>query len=144
MYTSQKTTKKASGEEYDTSSSSDSDSEPEEEIVQREFTLEELSKYDGINNPEKKIYVSVCGKIFDVTGAGFYGPNETYDMFAGHESSVALAKNELKPSLLDDMDLSKLNTFERDQLNSMFSHFEFKYRVVGWLKEFEEANKKDK
>ncbi|KAG2375147.1 hypothetical protein C9374_010151 [Naegleria lovaniensis] len=143
MYTSQKTATKASGDDY-SSSSSDSDSEPEEEIEEREFTLEELHKYNGIDSPEKKIYVSVCGKVFDVTGSGFYGPNETYDMFAGHESSVALAKNELKPSLLDQMDLSSLNAFEKDQLNSMFSHFEFKYRVVGWLKEFEEANKKDK
>ena len=144
MYTGQKKAKTASGDDYSSSSES-SDDEPEEEpIVEREFTLAELLKYNGADSEEKKIYVSVCGKVFDVTDSGFYGPTDVYGMFAGHESSLALAKNELKPSLLDQLDLSTLNAMERDQLNGMFSHFEFKYRVVGWLKEFEEANKKDK
>ncbi|EFC42546.1 steroid membrane binding protein [Naegleria gruberi] len=146
MYSNQSKGKTASGDAYSSSSDSDSDEE-EEKIEEREFTLEELHTYNGVEsstNPNKKIYVSVLGKIFDVTGSGFYGPNETYDMFAGHESSVALAKNELKPSLLDQLDISSLGAFEKDNLYGMYNHFEMKYRVVGWLKEWEDMNKKDK
>jgi len=143
MYSGQKKAQTASGDDYSDASDSSSDSEQEEEIVEREYTLDELHSFNGKDNAEKKIFVSILGKIFDVTGSGFYGPNETYDMFAGHEASVALAKNELKPSLLDQFDLSGLNNFEKDQLNGMFGHFEMKYRIVGWLKEWDTANKKD-
>lgn len=38
------------------------------------FTYEELRKYDG-KGPDGKIYVALCGKVFDVTEKGkeFYG-----------------------------------------------------------------------
>lgn len=45
----------------------------EEPIVLRDFTREELSKFNGENGA--KIYLAIKGKVFDVTrSAHFYGP----------------------------------------------------------------------
>ncbi|MFS8033406.1 putative cytochrome b5-like heme/steroid binding domain-containing protein [Helianthus anomalus] len=51
-----------------------------------------LEQYDG-TDPSKPIYISVKGRIFDVsTGKSFYGPGGSYALFAGKDSSRALAK----------------------------------------------------
>jgi len=48
--------------------------EPELPKMRRDFTVEELRKYDG-NGPDGRILVAVNGKVFDVTkGKRFYGP----------------------------------------------------------------------
>lgn len=44
-------------------SDDDSDGEGEDEVIEeREFTLAELHKFDGVNNEHKKVYVSICGQ----------------------------------------------------------------------------------
>ncbi len=45
-------------------------------IAMLELTLEQLVEHDG-SDPGKPLYISVQGRIFDVTaGAQFYGPGE--------------------------------------------------------------------
>lgn len=48
----------------------------------RRLTLDELAKFDGIQND--KIYLSILGSVFDVTkGARHYKTGETYNYFVG-------------------------------------------------------------
>lgn len=48
--------------------------EPQLPKLRRDFTVEELKKYDG-NGSDGRILVAVNGKVFDVTkGKRFYGP----------------------------------------------------------------------
>ncbi|ORX79561.1 cytochrome b5 [Anaeromyces robustus] len=55
------------------------------------FTEKELAEYDG-TDPSKPIYLSCKGNVYDVTkGAHFYGPGAGYHLFAGRDSSRALA-----------------------------------------------------
>jgi len=55
------------------------------------FTEKELAEYDG-TDPSKPIYLSCKGNVYDVTaGSRFYSPGATYHLFAGRDSSRALA-----------------------------------------------------
>lgn len=48
------------------------------------FTREELSLFDGKNG---KLYLSILGKVFDVTkGKKYYAPGEHYHCFTGNSS----------------------------------------------------------
>lgn len=48
--------------------------EPQLPKLRKDFTVEELKKYDG-NGPDGRILVAVNAKVFDVTkGKRFYGP----------------------------------------------------------------------
>ncbi|KAA1168706.1 cytochrome b5 domain-containing protein, partial [Marinobacter salinexigens] len=83
--------------------------------------------------PSKPIYVSVRGKVYDVTsGRGFYGPGGAYAVFAGREASRALGKmskdDHLRPRLLRprrDKELGVLADWE--------IKFQAKYPVVARL-----------
>ena len=45
-----------------------------ETTIFREYTPMQLREYDG-RTPQTKIYMGVCGKVYDVTrGRNFYGP----------------------------------------------------------------------
>ena len=45
-----------------------------ETTVFREYTPKQLREFDG-RTPQTKIYLAVCGKVYDVTkGRTFYGP----------------------------------------------------------------------
>jgi len=58
---------------------------------ERIFTEKELKEYDG-TDPSKPIYISCKGNVYDVTtGSHFYGPGASYHLFAGRDSSRALA-----------------------------------------------------
>ncbi|GAV80073.1 Cyt-b5 domain-containing protein [Cephalotus follicularis] len=95
-----------------------------------EFTARELIQYNG-TDPSKPIYLSVKGRVFDVTtGNSFYGPGGPYQMFAGRDASRALAKmskndEDISPSLdgLTEKEIGVLNDWEKK--------FEAKYPVVG-------------
>lgn len=97
-----------------------------------ELTLDQLKQYDG-TDPSKPIYISVRGRVFDVsTGKSFYGPGGSYAMFAGKDASRALAKMSTRDedvigSLdeLTDKELSVLADWERK--------FEAKYPIVASL-----------
>lgn len=65
--------------------------EEEEEEPPRNFTLEQLKKFDG--KEDRPVYLSLKGTVFDVSrGKQFYGPGGPYEVFAGRECGVALAK----------------------------------------------------
>ncbi|XP_059460939.1 probable steroid-binding protein 3 [Corylus avellana] len=95
-----------------------------------ELTPQQLSQYNG-TDPSKPIYVAVKGRIFDVTnGKSFYGPGGAYALFAGKDSSRALAKmskndEDVSPSLdgLSEKEIGVLDDWEKK--------FEAKYPVVG-------------
>lgn len=122
----------------------DSSSESEDEVVkEREVTLEELKKYNGKDNELKKCWVSVKGKVYDVTKSGFYGVGGPYNLFAGHDCSICLAKNSFDPTLLDKFDLSGLKFSENDTIDGYIQQFELKYDCIGWLKEYTDLNGKE-
>ncbi|CAK7353982.1 unnamed protein product [Dovyalis caffra] len=95
-----------------------------------DFTADQLLQYNG-TDPSKPIYVAVKGRVFDVTtGKSFYGPGGSYAMFAGKDSSRALAKMSK-----NDEDISSslhgLTEKEIGVLDDWEKKFEAKYPVVG-------------
>ncbi|KAG2375125.1 hypothetical protein C9374_010129 [Naegleria lovaniensis] len=134
VYKSLRKTKTSSitGDEY-SDTSSDEESDESEEMEMRDFTLEELHKHSSTSH---KQFVSVMGKVYDVTGSGFYGPNEAYSIYAGHEIGKALALNDVSSQHLDQFDVSDLTTQQMEHLTSMIEHFEMKYICVGTLNEW--------
>ncbi|KAI9201808.1 cytochrome b5-like heme/steroid binding domain-containing protein [Polychytrium aggregatum] len=110
-----------------------------ETIVLKNFTPVELQKFNGVS--DKKIYLAVKGKIFDVTrGASFYGPEGMYGNFAGRDASRGLAKNSFDKSMLTPVDqpLDQLANLEQDEilsLNEWADFFAGKYDHIGYLVE---------
>lgn len=69
------------------------------------YEQEELSQYDGIQNPE--MYLSIMGKIFDVTEAPkHYGPGSTYHIFVGRDNSKAFITGQFTAEDISDDILS--------------------------------------
>jgi len=96
----------------------------------RTFTKQQLKAYDG-SNPTSPIYMSVCGKVYDVTaGESFYGPGGGYACFAGIEASRGLAKMEFTTT---GEGWSDLTVGERQVLHDWIARFDMKYSVVGKL-----------
>ncbi|XP_047338491.1 probable steroid-binding protein 3 [Impatiens glandulifera] len=95
-----------------------------------ELTLNQLKEFDG-SDPSKPIYVSVRGRIFDVTtGKSFYGPGGPYALFSGKDASRALAKMSKNE---EDVcaSLDGLSAKEIGVLDDWEKKFEAKYTVVG-------------
>eukprot|EP01027_Heterolobosea_sp_BB2_P007552 GEZU01011232.1.p1 GENE.GEZU01011232.1~~GEZU01011232.1.p1 ORF type:complete len:203 (-),score=47.70 GEZU01011232.1:86-646(-) len=110
------------------------DPAPKEPRVLQDFTLESLKQYTGENGTD--IYISVLGKVYDVTPArGFYGPGAAYNCFAGKEASIALAKHSLDDKYTNQWDTSKLTWSEMDDLNGWIQRFEMKYEIAGYVKQ---------
>jgi len=107
----------------------------------RNFTSAQLKQFDGTKenktgNP-KPVYLALNGIVFDVSdGRDFYGPGGPYELFAGHECGVALAKMSFDTQYLDDMaGCSTLNHGERMELENWiekFTHYR-RYPVLGRL-----------
>ncbi|KAF8730136.1 hypothetical protein HU200_017107 [Digitaria exilis] len=97
-----------------------------------ELTAAQLRAYDG-TDPSKPIYVSVRGKVYDVsTGRGFYGPGGAYAIFAGREASRALGKMSKDEADVSG-DLSGLTEKELGVLADWETKFQAKYPVVARL-----------
>mmetsp|Transcript_13345 Transcript_13345/g.25046 ORF Transcript_13345/g.25046 Transcript_13345/m.25046 type:complete len:288 (-) Transcript_13345:74-937(-) len=96
----------------------------------RNFTQKQLLYFDGSTDPKtqetKPVYLSVNGIVFDVTkGKEYYGPGGPYELFAGHECGVALAKMSFDTEYLDDLDgCTKLNYGEKEELDNWINKFE--------------------
>eukprot|EP01101_Sappina_pedata_P008014 TRINITY_DN4355_c0_g1_i1.p1 TRINITY_DN4355_c0_g1~~TRINITY_DN4355_c0_g1_i1.p1 ORF type:complete len:157 (+),score=77.81 TRINITY_DN4355_c0_g1_i1:59-529(+) len=113
---------------------------PKAKIIKpfKEYTLEELAKYDG-SDSDGDIYVAIKGKVYDVTSRrGFYGKGGSYNIFAGKEASRALAlgslkKEDVSAEVTSDLDslLSKLSADELETLEEWINSFESKYDVIG-------------
>jgi len=94
------------------------------------FTLGQLKEFDG-SDPEKPIYVSIKGTIFDVTAKkAMYGPGGSYAIFAGKDGSKGLGMSSLKNE--DAIpDYSTLPESEMKVLNDWHAFFSKRYNIVG-------------
>ncbi|CAM9271822.1 unnamed protein product [Ascophyllum nodosum] len=106
----------------------------------REFSLEDIRPFNGTTEAAEgravpPIYVAVRGKVYDMSygGGAMYGPGKSYNLFAGRDASVALAKMSFAPEHLDNPDMSKLNEQDLEVLKDWADKMEEKYPVVGTI-----------
>ncbi|KAF7379167.1 hypothetical protein HZH68_017012 [Vespula germanica] len=101
--------------------------------LHRDFTVEELKKYDG-NGSDGRILVALNGSVYDVTrGATFYGPGAPYAVFAGRDASRGLATFTLE-SIKDEYDdLSDLESERMSYIKEWELQFKERYDYVGKL-----------
>jgi membrane-associated progesterone receptor component len=113
-----------------TKQSQKEEEEEEEPEPQRNFTAKQLRYFDGTKNEntdeDKPVYLSLAGVVFDVSkGRNFYGPNGPYEVFAGRECGVALAKMSFDESLLDDVAACEsLGVGDKNELEGWIEKFE--------------------
>ena len=108
----------------------------------RNFTLKQLRHFNGAidekTDEAKPVYLSLAGVVFDVSkGRNFYGPGGPYEVFAGRECGLALAKMSLDDvTLLDDVagceSLTGMDKMELEKWMGKFEHFRC-YPIVGRL-----------
>jgi len=114
--------------------------EEEEPDPPRNFTMKQLAHFDGTKDKDgddKPVYLSLNGIVFDVSdGRNFYGPDGPYELFAGHECGVALAKMSFDTEFLDNLDaVQDLKHGEKMELENWidkFTHYRC-YPVLGRL-----------
>ncbi|KAK6630218.1 hypothetical protein RUM43_015011 [Polyplax serrata] len=108
--------------------------EPKLPKLRKDFTVEELKKYDG-TQPDGRILVAVNGKVFDVTHKGkrFYGPGGPYSAFGGRDATRGLAKFSVDTAKDEYDDLSDLNAMEMESVQEWEMQFKEKYDYVGRL-----------
>jgi neudesin len=98
------------------------------------YANEALGAYDGTDD-SRPILMGVRGIVFDVSsGARFYGPDGTYHVLVGRDSTRAVARMSLTPAdlndrcdALDEKDWALLERVLRDTYIA-------KYPVVGHVK----------
>ncbi|CAM6011978.1 unnamed protein product [Sphagnum balticum] len=96
-------------------------------------TAEELRQYDG-SDPTKPLLMAIKSHIYDVSQSrAFYGPGGPYALFAGRDTSRALAKMSFEEKDLTG-DLEGLNATELEALTDWEYRFMSKYVKVGDLK----------
>ncbi|KAF7987478.1 hypothetical protein HCN44_003240 [Aphidius gifuensis] len=106
---------------------------PELPKIRRDFTVEELKKYDG-KGSDGRILVAVNGSVYDVTrGKRFYGPDGPYSAFGGRDASRGLATFSVVPGKDEYDDLSDLDTTEMNSILEWEEQFKERYDYVGKL-----------
>lgn len=105
---------------------------PQEPVEIGEVTIEELRAYDG-SDIKKPLLMAIKGNIYDVSKSRmFYGPGGPYALFAGRESSRALALMSFDHNDLNG-NLEGLSTPELEVLQDWEEKFMEKYVKVGQL-----------
>ena len=98
-----------------------------------EWLEEELSAYNGENDPSGPILLAVKGDVFNVwKGRNFYGPDAEYHIMAGRDATRFLAKNKLEEETEEERKI-ELNIAERANLEVWYWTIKNKYQYVGNL-----------
>lgn len=108
-----------------------------------QITLKDLLQYNGKQSSETlpsnrmnpPTYIGINGKIIDVSYGGYhmYGPEGSYNLFAGIDASKALAKMSFDEADLSSRDLSDLTEEQTKTLESWYQRLSSKYPVVGTI-----------
>ena len=101
-------------------------------------TREELALHDGNHDPKKyPIWMAIDGVVLDVSGdegRRFYAPGKDYAVFAGTDSTRALALGSLDESdVARGDDVSDFNEWQREELTGRILFYLEKYPAVGKL-----------
>ena len=86
----------------------------------KNMTLDELNKYGPDN---ERVLLALRGIIYDVSASDFYTKDGAYSLFAGHDSSLNLAKMSHDKSLLNKYGSYTLDRDEENVLNDWVSRF---------------------
>eukprot|EP00931_Biecheleriopsis_adriatica_P009503 TRINITY_DN11057_c0_g1_i2.p2 TRINITY_DN11057_c0_g1~~TRINITY_DN11057_c0_g1_i2.p2 ORF type:complete len:144 (+),score=43.03 TRINITY_DN11057_c0_g1_i2:48-479(+) len=95
------------------------------------------ASFDGTSLP---MYVGILGKVYDVSDSRNFEAGEGYgDLWAGRDATYALATLSLEKKDANrlDWEMSQFNEGQLKALAAWSTHFEKKYPVVGFLKEYE-------
>lgn len=106
----------------------------EEEIVLRDFTLEQLREFNGVNG--KPIYIAIKGEVYDASkGTQYYGEDAPYHCFAGRDATRAMAKFSFDEAELANPDISDIGPFEKGMLEDFIHKFKYYrcYPVIGFI-----------
>jgi predicted heme/steroid binding protein len=99
----------------------------------RIFTAEELSVYNGIQQPQ--LYIAYLGEVFDVSaGDKHYGKDGGYHFFTGKDASRAFVTGQFNEEGL----VEGVDDFDLEQIGGLMSWYTFyknhdEYRRVGKL-----------
>lgn len=110
--------------------------EKNHEHIPISFSLEELSKYKGQDEPER-ILLSVKGHVFDVTkGSRFYGKWGGYKKFSGTDCSKLFSYPQWDISVLNkacDHDLTGVAPAGLARVDAWLHYFQRKYPEIGYI-----------
>lgn len=102
----------------------------------RKMTSGELAEFGGVN-PDKPIYLSVAGRIFDVSSASrHYRKGETYNCLTGKDATYAFISGDLSEAGLSNTsktDLQNLTKDQQEDLERWVGFFAKSYPEVGEL-----------
>jgi len=103
------------------------------------WTKEELTQYDGTQDPDGPILLAADGLVFNVyKGRNFYGPGGEYHLFAGRDATRLLAKTIVEEETPKEA-AKPLTMAERAALAAWVFTFKGKYEIVGSLEGFDPA-----
>lgn len=103
-------------------------------LRKQDFTLEQLSFYNGTEQCQGRVLVAVNHKVFDVTkGKRFYGPGGPYAAFAGKDASRGLATFSVVGVDTHYDDLSDLTPMQMESVKEWEGQFTDRYVYVGKL-----------
>jgi len=98
------------------------------------MTFEELKHYNGVDTPT--VYIALKGLVFDVSEADFYKPGGPYNVLAGHDASVALAKMTKEPEFVDRNKYKWEDSLDENEmivLDQWFTKLSEKYKQVAQI-----------
>lgn len=104
------------------------------------MSLYELARYRKDENYEGKTYISIKGRIFDISEHELFQPAAKYFKLAGTEAGIALAKSDISDKWINSMDTTILTNTEKKFLNQHYLHFSNDFEVVGYLQEWIDKN----
>jgi len=109
---------------------------PEPDDATPVFSSEELAFYRGVIEPLAPLYLSIRGRVYDVSkGHQYYGPGRSYHAFTGKDATRAFATGCLDPacmvSSLEGLNSQQLR--EVDRWVELYEHHD-RYTFVGVLR----------